>query len=749
MATQQPPARKFGEYHEIALLGQGGFAQVYLVKDDLGRQWALKQIHEALIKHDPKILERFEREARIQVGLKHPHIAGVHAFNSRERYLVIEYIQGKTLSSLINNDYRNGMDFDMVLAILQPLEEALTYLHTIAQCAHLDISPKNILIRETQMHREKMEQRVVLADFGLARIIDSDGWAEIRTIAGTPYYWAPEQQKLVKDRPGRRSDIYSLGIVIGVMLTGLSGKDVLDILRGKSNTPAPRLTPEVIQVLRQATNEDPNQRYATVKGLVTAFEQAVKATEKRIRAVEVKESFPDPINPSSSKRHIWVRAGAHILTSLITIMLTLIITFGVLLSRIVLPPAAVSSPQSSKISNIIKIGVDLPLSGVDAHDGQPVLNGIRLAVAQAQSSIPGYTLQLDVHDDVGANDTHDPNIGAQNVGIMTNDAQVAGILGPFNSDVAQKELALTYEAQIAQIAASTTSACLTAGGPPTICQQTPAEQHPTTGQVNFFRTSATADAEGSKFADYLTRALHYTFAALINDPGPYGGDFAQAFAAQWRSDTHTTPTQITLPPTTDEGEYAKIIGQIAALKPLPDVIFYAGETPNATLIHTLMELNPLLKGTAFAVGGGVMNASFFTNIDGLQSGPVYAVSPVGDIFSPNSTDGLGFYTDYIASYDAPPTIYAASAYDCTRILIQAIIQAIGSNSLPPTTPNDMSRAKTFRQAVIANILQKTNLDGVTGHYSFSNGSGNPDNGGTITMYQFNSTMQQWAYISTL
>lgn len=459
----------------------------------------------------------------------------------------------------------------------------------------------------------------------------------------------------------------------------------------------------------------------------------------------MEEKLPPVADPPIQKKCILARAGAHILTSLITIVLTLVITFSSLYAILPHPHSIIVSVP--KPSNIIFIGVDLPLSGVDAHDGQPVLNGIKLAVAQ--SSIPGYVLKIDAHDDVGANDAHDPNIGDQNVEAMTNDAQVAAILGPFNSDVAQKELAITYNAQIAQIAASTTSTCLTAGGPPTICQKTPAEQHLTAGQVNFFRTSATDDAEGNKFADYLTRTLHYTTAALINDPGSYGDDFAQAFAGQWRTDTKTTPAQITLPPTTDQGEYAKIISQIATLKPLPDVVFYAGGTPNATLIHTLMELNPLLKGTAFAVGGGVMNASFFTNIDGLQSGPVYAVSPVGDLFSPNSTDGLGFYTDYIASYDAPPTVYAASAYDCTRILIQALVQAISDNNQPPTGPHDMSRAKTFRQAVITNILQKTNLDGVTGHYSFSNGSGNPDNGGTITLYQFNSTTQQWAYVSTL
>lgn len=138
------------------------------------------------------------------------------------------------------------------------LEEALTYIHETAKCAHLDITLGNILIQETQTHRGKTRQRIVLADFGLARVIDADGWAEVSRIAGTPGYRVPEQCGLTKDKPGTRSDIYSLGIVIGMMLTGLKGGNVLNILRGASKTHAPRLTPEVIQVLQQATNEDPN-----------------------------------------------------------------------------------------------------------------------------------------------------------------------------------------------------------------------------------------------------------------------------------------------------------------------------------------------------------------------------------------------------------------------------------------------------------------------------------------------------------
>ncbi len=271
------PPYMFGIYKIIRSLGHGGFAQVYLVEDNLGRQWALKQIRQDLVKQDPGFRERFKREAHIQAGLKHDHIAGVHDFNAEEGYLVIEYIRGKTLQTLLNDDYPDGMDLLTALEILRPIEEALTYIHTVAGYAHLDVTPRNILVEEARTLKGKTEWRIVLADFGLAHVIDADGRADPTNFAGAPGYWAPEQRGPTKDKPGIRSDIYTLGLVIGVMLTGRKPQEVLGILRGTESTLPTLLPSEVKRVLQRATDENPGNRYATVKGLVTAFTKAVEA----------------------------------------------------------------------------------------------------------------------------------------------------------------------------------------------------------------------------------------------------------------------------------------------------------------------------------------------------------------------------------------------------------------------------------------------------------------------------------------
>src|SRR5215468_6422666 len=83
----------------------------------------------------------------------------------------------------------------------------------------------------------------------------------------------------------------------------------------------------------------------------------------------------------------------------------------------------------------IKIGVEMPLSGTEGSQGQPILKGVRFAVDRAGGSIKGYTLQVADYDDA-VNGVHDPQKGAQNVTAMAGDTKVVGFVGPLNSSVA-------------------------------------------------------------------------------------------------------------------------------------------------------------------------------------------------------------------------------------------------------------------------------------------------------------------------
>ena len=114
-------------------------------------------------------------------------------------------------------------------------------------------------------------------------------------------------------------------------------------------------------------------------------------------------------------------------------------------------------------STIIKLATDLPVSGKDESSGKPAEDGAHLALDQANTNktIPGYTLEFVPKDDVGASGIHDPAVGAQNVTALIGDALVAGIVGPFNSNVAKAEMPITNQAPLAQISPANTNTCLT------------------------------------------------------------------------------------------------------------------------------------------------------------------------------------------------------------------------------------------------------------------------------------------------
>src|SRR5260221_13070767 len=111
----------------------------------------------------------------------------------------------------------------------------------------------------------------------------------------------------------------------------------------------------------------------------------------------------------------------------------------------------------------IEVANELPTCGKDATSGKAAENGDNLAVDQANAShtIPGYTLLFVPKDDVGPSGIHDPTVGAANVTALASDSLVAGIVGPFNSNVPKAEMPISNQAPVAQISPPNTNPCLT------------------------------------------------------------------------------------------------------------------------------------------------------------------------------------------------------------------------------------------------------------------------------------------------
>lgn len=245
------------------LIAKGGMAQVYRARDlELARTVAIKIIG-IDTKREPIFAERLEREARTVAQLRHPHVVGIYHKGTFEdmTYLVIEYVNGPTLSQIMKSVFDRGarMDYAAVLTITGSVVSALDYAHSHG-VIHRDIKPSNIM--------SDRNGTVYLTDFGLAlRMVDgTEGKA-----FGSPYYISPEQINSSAD-VSPRSDFYSLGIVTYRMLTGRlpfeAKKPMHVVMMHLNDLPQPpselnpALSKAVDDVLMKVLSKDAQERYA-------------------------------------------------------------------------------------------------------------------------------------------------------------------------------------------------------------------------------------------------------------------------------------------------------------------------------------------------------------------------------------------------------------------------------------------------------------------------------------------------------
>ncbi len=198
-----------GRYRIVRRLGQGGFARVYLARDDdLDRHVAIKVPGPERVS-GPDDVEEYLREGRALARLDHPRIVPVHDVGRTEDglcYVVSKYVEG---SDLAERNRQGRWSFRESAELVAVVAEALHHAHTRG-LVHRDIKPANILI--------DLQGQPWVADFGLA-LRDLDCGKEGKLV-GTPAYMSPEQARGEGHRVDGRSDIFSLGVVFYELLTG-------------------------------------------------------------------------------------------------------------------------------------------------------------------------------------------------------------------------------------------------------------------------------------------------------------------------------------------------------------------------------------------------------------------------------------------------------------------------------------------------------------------------------------------------
>ncbi len=285
-------------------------AEVYLGTHlTLDRQVAVKVLH-SYIEKDPDLLARFQREARVVAGLRHPNIVQIYDFDAVDGhpYIVMEYLKGPTLASYLRELHGRNERIQphQVARLLKALTASLDYAHGQG-VIHRDIKPGNILLHkkigDIPLDRPLTNDvEAILTDFGLVRIANSASQTASGMVSGTPAYMSPEQAR--GDPIDHRTDIYSLGIVLYEMLAGrvpFEADSSLTVIYKQINDPPPPIagiSPVVQKVIDQALTKRPEDRYPSARNMAVDFYLSIGMSRE---AETIIGTLPEEVKSANSK----------------------------------------------------------------------------------------------------------------------------------------------------------------------------------------------------------------------------------------------------------------------------------------------------------------------------------------------------------------------------------------------------------------------------------------------------------------
>ena len=263
-----------GGYRIISQIGRGGMATVFKAyQASLDRYVAVKVMPPYYAEQDDTFLKRFRQEAKAIASLRHPNILIVIDYGEEDEttYIVMEFVEAGTLEELMGKP----MAPQQTLGLIDQIAGALHYAHEQG-VVHRDIKPSNILLPKPDWP--------LLTDFGLAKIVGGSQLTQSGTVAGTPAYMSPEQGR--GEKVDLRSDIYSLGIVLYEMATGVVPfhaetpmavvvKHIIDPLplpRSKN----PELPEGIERVILRSLSKDPDDRFQDSEEMAKALNEAVR-----------------------------------------------------------------------------------------------------------------------------------------------------------------------------------------------------------------------------------------------------------------------------------------------------------------------------------------------------------------------------------------------------------------------------------------------------------------------------------------
>lgn len=260
-----------GRYELVERIGGGGMALVYQGLDRLlNRKVAVKVLRQQYV-HDEEFIRRFRREAQAAASLSHPNVVSIYDVGQEDEthFIVMEYIEGKTLNDLIKE--RAPLPVEEAVRIAGQICDALDHAHA-NRIIHRDIKPHNILIGKNG--------RVKVTDFGIARAANASQITQTGSVVGSVHYFSPEHAK--GTLTGAQSDLYSLGIVLYQMLTGrlpFLGESPISVALKhlQEDVEEPRnvnpLIPQSVEnIILKSMRKSPDERYQSAKDMLDDLE---------------------------------------------------------------------------------------------------------------------------------------------------------------------------------------------------------------------------------------------------------------------------------------------------------------------------------------------------------------------------------------------------------------------------------------------------------------------------------------------
>lgn len=284
-----------GRYKIIRVIGGGGMANVYLAHDIILEREVAVKVLRLDFAHEEEFIRRFQREAQAATSLTHENIVSIYDIGEDGdiSYIVMEYVDGMTLKQFIQQNH--PVPIEKTLDIMRQLTSAVAHAHQ-NHIVHRDIKPQNILI-DRQGH-------VMITDFGIAMALSATSITQTNAVLGSVHYLSPEQAR--GGMATKKSDIYSIGIVMFELLTGrlpFSGESAISIALKhlQSDTPSPsRWNPEIPQsvenIVLKATAKDPFLRYANAEEMERQLGTALNPE----RINEPKFSIPEDVDATKA-----------------------------------------------------------------------------------------------------------------------------------------------------------------------------------------------------------------------------------------------------------------------------------------------------------------------------------------------------------------------------------------------------------------------------------------------------------------